>query len=313
MILGFFAGEDVGLAGGKMAATDPVTKQITVIVRVTGDVEMNGSTKNFITIRFDRCNLTGMLIHFDGDGRRELIGALRHIHFNHFGRGLSAVNCHHFESIGLDLSVRGKKSVCTEVTIVFWFFKIAAIKEACVCFDTVVSPFPYKRAHHLLIIVDHIPVFCDVTAGVAHCVCVFTHDEGTGFLGIVQHFFADGIKRRIHHADHIHKLGVVVLGICVLQTFIVNRSCVVAVLDVVGTLEECLAEGAFVAKGPDDNAGTVLVPFHESGMSVRNTGCKELVLCVFFPKGNIVASVTGAGSMGFQIGFIHDIDAKLVA
>ena len=100
---------------------------------------------------------------------------------------------------------------------------------------------------------------------------------GAVFLGIVQHFLADGIKGGIHHADHIHKLRVVVPGIGVLQTFIVNGSCIVAVLDVVCSLEECLTKGALIAEGPDDNAGTVFVPFYKSSMSARDTGSKEFV------------------------------------
>ena len=51
-----------------------------------------------------------------------------------------------------------------------------------------------------------------------------------------------------------------------------NRSCVVAVADILCAVEECFAKRAFVSERPDDNTGSVLVTLHQSRMSVGDAG-----------------------------------------
>ena len=88
----------MGLAGRKMAAINPVTKQIAVIVSISGYIEMEGCAENLISVSLDGSNLAGVLVDFNSDSRREFVCTLRYFHFNHFGRGLAAVNRHHFKS-----------------------------------------------------------------------------------------------------------------------------------------------------------------------------------------------------------------------
>ena len=236
------------LASFKMASANPMRNKVTVVIGITCDVEVNWCAENLIAICLDRCNLAGMLVYFDGNSGRELISAGRDIYRANLRLNFATVNSLHFKSIGLNLSVWGQETVCTEVTVVLRLLKVTAIEEAFIGLNTVVGPFPNKATHHLLIVVDHIPVLCDITAGVTHSVSVFTQYERTGFFGIIQNLGLNGFKGRIHHADHIYHIGIVILRISILETFVVNRSGIVTVLNVFGTAEESFTKGAFITK-----------------------------------------------------------------
>ena len=54
----------MGFAGRKVAAIDPVAEQITVVVGVSGDIEMYGSAQYFVSVGFDGCDLSGMFVDF---------------------------------------------------------------------------------------------------------------------------------------------------------------------------------------------------------------------------------------------------------
>ena len=193
------------------------------------------------------------------------------------------------------------------------FFKVTAVKESVVGLDTVICPFPNESAHHLFVVIDHIPIRRNITARVTHCVSVLAKHKWAGFLGIVENVSANLFKGRIHHTDHIDKLGIVVFGICVLQALVVNRPCLVTIFNVICALEKCFAEGALVSERPNDYARAVLISFNKCRVSVGNAGCKEIVLRILFPKRNIIATVTGTSTVHFKICFIHYIDAKFVA
>ena len=102
--------------------------------------------------------------------------------------------------------------------------EIAAVQKSFVTPDAVICPLPDKRTHHLLLAVDQIPIGGDIAAGIAHGVGVFAHHKGACLFGITQNLLPDHVKGWIHHADHIHQICVIILGIRVLQSLIIDRT-----------------------------------------------------------------------------------------
>ena len=48
------------LASFKMASANPMRNKVTVVIGITGDIEMNRGAENFFTVRLNRGNLTGV-------------------------------------------------------------------------------------------------------------------------------------------------------------------------------------------------------------------------------------------------------------
>ena len=312
-VLSLFAGENVRPAGGETALTVPMRKQRTIVIGVTGYIEMKRREENLVPVRLDRCDLAGMLVDLDRDGGGGPTGAPRELRLSDLGGRLTAVDRLHFKGARLQPSVGGKKPVDAEITVMLALAEVAAVKEAVLGLDGVIRPFPHKSAHQLLVLVDQIPVRGDVPAGVAHGVGVFAKHEGAGLLGVIKHLFSDALDRRIHHTGHIHHIGIIILLIGPLKPLVVDGAGLVTGPDISRALKEGFAKGAFVPERPDDHAGAIFVPLHKCRMPIGNAGGKELVLGVLHPKSTVVPALAGAGTVHLKVGLVHYIKAVRIA
>ena len=177
-----------------------------------------------------------------------------------------------------------------------------------------VGPLPNKGAHHLLFLIDQLPVIGKIAAAVAHGVGVFAEDEGAGLLGVIQDRRTDALDGGVHHADHVHQRVVVVFWVRALQALVVKRTGGIPLFDVFGTRKEGLAKHGLVAHRPEDHAGAVLVTLHKGHLAVGDAGSKEVHFGVFPPQIVLMRAAMPLGrAVRFHVGLVHDVKAEGVA
>ena len=171
----------------------------------------------------------------------------------------------HNASVGA--AIRIDQSIHTEVAVVGIFAVVAAVPVhrfavgRLPLVNSMVAPFPNKPAAHTLVLLDELPVVFQISRPVAHCVSVFTHQVGLVRVGvrISLQVFDGGV-----HIGIQVDIGEVILALsaAVLGAFVMGQAGGVEVLCPRQSRLEAAAIGTFVAHGPADHTGAVLIPDH---------------------------------------------------
>ena len=230
-----------------------------------------------------------------------------------------------FHQAGAGGSVGVNQAVHAEVAVMGPFTAVAAVQILCLAvfsdtgIDCVVTPLPDEAAAHNVVILDELPVIFQIAGAVAHCVCVFTHQEG--LIGVRVQVALQALHGGVHIAIQVD-VGEVVLALtaAVLGAFVVGQA---GGIEVLGPGQSCLeaaAVGAFVTHGPADDGGTVLISLDAALGAVH--GClQELgVICeglipgfhVVFPD-VVLLTVQSRSAVALVVSFVDDHEAVLVA
>ena len=225
---------------------------------------------------------------------------------------------------GMGAAVGIHKTVHTEVAVVGIFTVVTAVpvhRLAVFCLalvDCVVTPLPDKAAAHDLVGLNELPVVFQIARAVAHGVGVFAHQ--VGLVRVAVHILLQSLQRRVHVGIQVDVREVVLaLSAAVLGAFVVGQTGGIEMLGPGQSSFEAAAVGTFVAHGPADDAGTVLIPDDTPLGAVQ--GCFQEVgvvgeglvpmLHVVLPQ-LIFGAVHLSSTVAFVVGFVDDHEAVLV-
>lgn len=117
--------------------------------------------------------------------------------------------------------------------------------------------------------VEELEVVLQISRAVAHGMTIFTQD--VRLVAITIYIFSHLGYGWIHSAVEIQITVIVFsLAVCILGTLVVGETVAVIGLDPCQSLLKCHAVSTFISHGPDDHAGTVLVPDDAAPDAVKN-------------------------------------------
>ena len=165
-------------------------------------------------------------------------------------------------------AVRIDETVHAEVAVVRELAEVAAVAEDVAVVGRraavhgVVTPLPDKAAHEAVVPHDELLVLLRVAGAVAHRVDVLAQHERLRVLR-VRKVFLDPLGRRVHAADRIERGEVVLVAArVVIRVLVVRQAARVVRFHPRAGLFKRRAPAAFVAVGPHQHAGVVLVADH---------------------------------------------------
>ena len=170
-----------------------------------------------------------------------------------------------FQKTRVRLPVGIDKAVQTEVGVVLELAVISAVPvhvPAGRCFaivDGVVAPLPDKTAAQRGILLRQIQIFLEIAGSVAHGVAVFHQEER--LVGIIVQIIRHLGKGGVHAAEEIDVRDVEFpVAAEIKGALIVSQPCGIRFFGPAERLLEGDSVAAFIAHGPDQNAGAVAVP-----------------------------------------------------
>jgi len=230
------------------------------------------------------------------------------------GRGVSG-EVHHdhlvslfdFPGLGHDLSVRHDETIADEGAIVGLIVVVAAVgvEPARLAIgagfligelaEALVYPVPDTSAHVSGGGIEGVDILLEVADGVAHGVGVLAEEER--LLGVLLALVDDVVDVRIHDAIDIGDFVV---------AFVVNGTGGVHGVDELGGGGEVHAGASLVSERPHDDAGVVSVAAHHAfgAIEVR-------LLPLRLVTQRLIPVV--AHAVGLNVGFVHHVDAVLIA
>ena len=123
----------------------------------------------------------------------------------------------------------------------------------------VVAPLPHKTATGGLVAVEELEVVLQISRAVAHGMTIFAQD--VRLVAITIYILSHLGYGWIHSAVEIQITVIVFsLAVCILGALVVGETGAVIGLDPCQSLLKCHAVCTLISHGPDDHAGTVLVP-----------------------------------------------------
>ena len=133
----------------------------------------------------------------------------------------------------------------------------------------VVAPLPHKTATGGLVAVEELEVVLQISRAVAHGMTIFAQD--VRLVAITIYILSHLGYGWIHSAVEIQITVIVFsLAVCILGALVVGETGAVIGLDPCQSLLKCHAVSTFISHGPDDYAGTVLVPDDAAPDAVKN-------------------------------------------
>ena len=237
------------------------------------------------------------------------------------GRTMNVLILH---QTGAGSSVREHQAIDAEVAVMGPFAAVTAVQILSLAIlgdtgvDSVVAPLPNEAAAHNVVFLDELPVIFQIAGAVTHGVRILAHQEGLVRVGI--QIALQAFHRGIHITVQIN-VGEIILTLAaaVLGAFIVGQS---GRIEVLGPGQSCFkaaAIGAFIAHGPADNRGTVLISLDTQLGTVHGCFHKVGVICKGFVPGlNMILpdiiffAVQSGSAVAFVVSLIDDHEAALI-
>ena len=225
---------------------------------------------------------------------------------------------------GTGSSVRENQAIDTEVAVVGPFTAVAAVQILGLAvlsntgIDSVVTPLPNETAAHNVVVLDELPVIFQIAGAVAHGMGVFAHQERLVRVGI--QIPLQAFHRGIHITVQVN-VGEIILTLAaaILGAFVMGQAGRIKVLGPGQGCFEAAAIGAFIAHGPADNGGTVLISLDAQLGAVHSCFHKLGVICEGFVPGlNMVLpdivflAVQSGSAVAFVVGFVDHHETVLV-
>ena len=205
------------------------------------------------------------------------------------------INLLDFEQLRCNVTVGSNDAVAAEVIVVGIVAKSAAIIHVggrlSPFAHALIHPVPDATAYHALALeLDVVPIFLQVSDGVAHGVSIFAKEEGTtlqvSLLVEPDHVGQVGVHATVHIRYFIH-------------AFIVDET-VVKLLNGLLRSDEVAATTTLVTHAPEDDAGMIAVTKHHTHLSVN---------ILSFPFRVTTQAVIG---VTLNIGFVHNVDSIVI-
>ena len=163
--------------------------------------------------------------------------------------------------------------------------------------DALVGPVPDEPALDLRVALNHVPVLLEVAGAVSHRVRVLAEDQRALRVSarVVLQLIGPGVHRRVDVGVRRET-----------RTLVLHGPARIAPLDPGGRRLEVDAVARLVSEGPGDDGRVVLVPLHHAARPV------EVRL---HPVRVVRERLVGveADAVRFDVGFVHDVEAVLVA
>ncbi|CCZ92732.1 uncharacterized protein BN751_01858 [Coprococcus eutactus CAG:665] len=182
----------------------------------------------------------------------------------------------------------------------------------------VVAPLPHKTATGGLVAVEELEVVLQISRAVAHGMAVFAQD--VRFVAITIYILSHLGYGWIHSAVEIQITVIVFsLAVCILGTLVVCETGAVIGLDPSKSLLKCHAVCTLISHGPDDYAGTVLVPDDTAPDAVKNGFTEFRVVgyrlippcCLVVPI--VIRIEQFTWTMCLYVGLVYHIESVFVA
>ena len=205
-------------------------------------------------------------------------------------------------------------AVAAELPVSGALVKVTAVAEAhfpgvILLIDGLVGPVPDEAALVARLTFAELGIFVQRAAGVAHGVAVLAADEG--FAPVVAEPLLDFCHGRVHAAFHVAGVGEAAVPE---DALIVDKTVLVQSAEALAHVEDHMPAERFVAAGPDEHRGVVLVTLVDGFNTVQK---QRLKLPVIFGDDVwiIFSLITGQhpGAVGLHVGLVDQIQAVAVA
>ena len=228
-----------------------------------------------------------------------------------------------FQQACMGFPVRIDQSVQTEVGIMLDFSVVAAVPVhvfSVLRFSLIhgmVAPFPDKAAAEGRIFFRQIQIFPEVSGTVAHGMAVFHQKEG--LVRIMLQILCYLGKSRIHTPEQINVRNIKFpVPAQVERAFVMGQPCRIRFFGPAEGLLKSDPIAALIPHGPDQDTGTVAVPYDHGPDPVKGGFC-EIRIVGDPDMGQthpfrviILPEVKRGSSMAFIVGFINDIEPHTV-
>ena len=229
-----------------------------------------------------------------------------------------------FQKTRVRLPVGIDKAVQTEVGVVLELAVISAVPvhvPAGRCFaivDGVVAPLPDKAAAQRGIFFRQIQILLEIAGAVAHCVAVFHQEER--LVGIIVQIIRHLGKGGVHAAEEIDVRDVEFpVAAEIKGALVVSQPCGIRFFGPAERLLEGDSVAAFIAHGPDQNAGAIAVS-QDHGSNPVQRGLDEVRIIRDPDMGQphslgvvVLAKIQRRRSVALIVSFVDHIETHAVA
>ena len=222
----------------------------------------------------------------------------------------------HLLHTGLLPAVGGDNAVAAEAVVALALLKVAAVAQGFAAQgvllpESLIHIVPDEAALVHGEFLSQADVALHASQGVAHVVHIFAEQEG--LLRIVFQVFPDFCGSGVHPALHIGAAAPLLAPVAAL---VVDYPAGVLGAEEVRHVQNVLAAEALVAAGPEENGHMVLVPLEHGVGPVQHALPPLRAAAGHIPAGLHAGAPQGIllpGAVGFHIGFVHHVNAVLIA
>ena len=218
-------------------------------------------------------------------------------------------------SVGVHKAIHAEVSVMNQLvmiaTVVIHGFPVFSITLE----HSMIQEFPYETTTETRIGFKLLEIILQVTGAVAHGMRVFALDKG--LVGILRQIFIHEFQGSIHLAPQI-QVGIIILTVIIyiLGGFIMGQTAGIKVLRPSQCQFKAATVGRLIAHGPNNSAGTVLIPLNHPLYTVHDRTNEIRIVChhhiPFFVVAELSVMPAMLRTVSLNICFVDNIETITV-